>query len=79
MDDSIQKALSDQAKRRTTSAFSIGVNKLCRDRNALLKVCKWLEETMDKDSRIWCAIREHPEGNEWIDKFRAAIQAAEGD
>lgn len=42
----------------------------------LLDACKWLEGAMDKDSYIWCAIREHDGCKEWVKAFRAAIAKA---
>lgn len=39
----------------------------------LLEVCKWLEDAMGRNSRIWCEIREMVGCKEWFDEFRAAI------
>ncbi len=42
----------------------------------LLAACEWLLETMDKDSAIWCAIREHDGCSEWVKGLRATVDKA---
>jgi hypothetical protein len=43
----------------------------------LLTACKWLQDTMDKDSNIWLAIREHEESSEWAKGLKGAVAKAE--
>ncbi len=43
----------------------------------LLEACKWLLDTMARDSHVWCTLREHPGAGEWVRQLRAAIAKAE--
>lgn len=52
------------------------LEKQAKSQPALLAACEWLQETMNRDSLIWCAIREHDGCSEWIKGLKAAIKAA---
>jgi hypothetical protein len=45
---------------------------------ALVDALEWLDKTMDGDSSIWCAIREHVGSSEWAENMHKALALAGG-
>ena len=43
-------------------------------RHFLEGVCAWLVYAMERDSKIWLAIRKHEGSSEWMKKFEALVE-----